>query len=82
MAKNLVIPAVLGSEASRRPRETDISNPTDETLTSADPDTPVCDDGDTTDASDPSDESDSTDPSDEDSSGEKRYHRWKRHSRH
>ena len=31
------------------PRETDISNPTDETLTSADPDTPVCADGDTTD---------------------------------
>ena len=48
------------------PRETDISNPTDETLTSADPDTPVCADGDTTDASAPSGESDSTDPSDED----------------
>ena len=45
------------------PRETDISNPTDETLTSTDPGTPVCDDSDTTDASDPSDESDSTDAS-------------------
>ena len=39
------------------PRETDISNPSDATLTSADPATPVCDDN------DPSDESDATDTS-------------------
>ena len=58
------------------PRDTDISNPTDATLISADPATPVCDDNDpsdesdTTDTGDQSDESDSTDTSDPSDEGD------------
>ena len=50
------------------PREADISNPTDETVVSADPASPACDETDASDVTDPSDEtdaSDDTEPSDQ-----------------